>query len=505
MRVSDLVASLESAPVGDGDLLGEPFRCLPYQRRFVGGAFRRGVLRAGLSLARGGGKTGLASALALDSIRPAGALHRDGGETVVLAASFSQARLTFEAVLRSLELLGESDAYRIRDQQNLADIQHRETKARLRVAGSDNRRAHGWRFNLCIGDEPAQWGPRGELLAAAVRTALGKRAGARALFIGTRPRSDDHFFARLLAEEDPAVFALTYAARPDDPPFRVRTWHKANPGLRYGLPDIEVLRAEARLARRDPAEMASFRSLRLNMGTSEVDESFLLSSETWRAVETDPLPPREGPLAWGIDLGGTAAFSACAAFWPRSGRLEGFVTCGTKPELSERALADGVSGTYEAMRDAGELVQLGGRVVPVGPLLVEATRRYGRPQAIAADRWRAGELSDGVTSAGLRLPEPTWRGQGWRDGAQDVRSFRAAVYEGRVAAPVSLAMRAALAEARTVADSSANEKLAKSGEGQRRRRGRDDLAAAIVLAVAEGTRREAARGSSRPRRTALVG
>ena len=98
-----------------------------------------------------------------------------------------------------------------------------------------------------------------------------------------------------------------------------------------------------------------------------------------------------------------------------------------------------------------------------------------------------------MREAGLSLPEPTWRGQGWRDDAQDVCSFRAAVLEGRVAAPVSLAMRAAFAEAKVVVDSAANEKLAKAGEGQHRRRGRDDLAAAIVLAVAEGQRREAAR------------
>ena len=462
------------------------------------------MLRAGLSLARGGGKTGLASALALDSVRPAGALHVVGGETVVVASSFQQARLCFEAVLRSLELLDEDGAYRVRNQQNLADIQHKETGARLRVAGSDNRRAHGWRFNLAICDEPSQWGPRGELLAAAIRTALGKRKDARALFIGTRPASDAHFFARLLAEDDPSVYAQVHAAPWDAPPFRVATWRRANPGLDYGLPDVEVLRAEARLARRDPAELATFRSLRLNQGTSEVEQSFLVAADTWRAVETDPLPPREGPSAWGIDLGGTAAFSACAAYWPRSGRLEGFVACGTIPELAQRALADGVSGVYEAMRDAGELVQIGRRVVPVGSFLAEAVRRFGRPHAIAADRWRAGELTDGVNETGLRLPEPTWRGQGWRDGAQDVRSFRATVLEGRVAAPISLAMRAALAEAKTIRDNSSNEKLAKAGEGQHRRRGRDDLAAAIVLAVAEGMRRDAGR-QPRTRRHALVG
>ena len=505
MTLKKLIPSLESAPVGDGDLIGQPFRCLPYQRKFLRGAFRPGVFRAGCSLARGGGKTGLASAMALDSIRPAGALHREGGETIVIASSFQQAKICFDAVRTSLELMDEDGEYRIRDQQNLADIQHRKTGARLRVAGADNRRAHGWRVNLVIGDEPAQWGPRGELLAAAIRTALGKRKDARALFIGTRPASDSHFFARLLAEDDPSVFALVYAAGPDDPPFTMKTIRKANPAVDHGLPDIETLRAEARLAKRDPAELATFRSLRLNQGTSEVESRMLIDALVWRGIETDALPPREGPVAFGVDLGGTAAFSACAAFWPRTGRLEGFVSCGTDPELSQRALADGVSGAYEAMRDAGELVQLGGRVVPVGPFLAEAVRRYGRPQAIAADRWRAGELEDGVREAGLSLPEPTWRGQGWRDGAQDVRAFRSAVLEGHVSAPVSLAMRAAFAEAKVVADSAANEKLAKAGEGQHRRRGRDDLAAAIVLSVAEGQRREASQPQRRSLRHALAG
>ena len=493
MTARSLIKSLEAAPVGDGDLLGEPFRCLPYQRRFIRGAFRRGVMRAGLSLARGGGKTGLASALALDAVRPAGALHRAGGETVLIASSFSQAKIAFEAVKTSLEKMGEDGEYRIRDQQNLADIQHRETKARLRVSGADNRRAHGWRFNLALADEPSQWGPRGEMLAAAIRTALGKRKGARAIFIGTRPANDGHFFARLLAEVDPAVFSLVYAARPDDDPYKVATWRRANPGLSFGLPDIEVLRAEARLARRDPAELATFKALRLNGGTSEVETQMLIDADTWRSVECDTLPPREGPFSLGIDLGGTAAFSAAAAYWPKTGRLEGFVSCGHSPPLAQRALADGVPGTYEAIRDAGDLVQLGGRVVPVGPFLGEAVRRFGRPQALAADRWRAGELEDGAKDARLNLPEPTWRGQGWRDGSVDVRLFRGAALEGKVAAPVSLAMRAALSEAKTVADSASNEKLAKAGEGQHRRRGRDDLAAAIVLAIAEGVRREGAK------------
>ena len=119
------------------------------------------------------------------------------------------------------------------------------------------------------------------------------------------------------------------------------------------MPALEVLRAEARLAKRDPAELATFRALRLNQGTDETDQRMLLDSLTWRACETDALPARDGPVALGIDLGGVAAFSAAAAYWPRTGRLEGFVACGNDPPLAQRALADGVSGIYEAMRDAG--------------------------------------------------------------------------------------------------------------------------------------------------------
>ena len=57
---------------------------------------------------------------------------------------------------------------------------------------------------------------------------------------------------------------------------------------------------------------------------------------------------------------------------------------------------------------------------------------------------------------------PTWRGQGWKDGAQDVRLFRAAVLEGqRCGSRLPRYPTRAQSEARTVADAAGNEKLAK--------------------------------------------
>ena len=66
-----------------------------------------------------------------------------------------------------------------------------------------------------------------------------------------------------------------------------------------------------------------------------------------------------------------------------------------------------------------------------------------------------------------------------------MEAFRRAVGEGRVSPIPSLLMTAAMAEARTVADPAGNSKLTKT-----RQRARDDAAAAAILAVAAGTRRE---------------
>ena len=213
-----LIEGLGRYPLGDGDGIGEPFCVHPYERRFIRGSFRRSpfVHQAAFSAARGSGKSGLAAMLGLDSIVPDGELHQPGGETVAIASSFAQAsKAIFEPLLRSLEFMGVRDDYRIRDQQNLADCTHKETGARFRVLGSTYTKAHGLRFNLAIADEPAQWGPSGGRVAAALDTGLGKRKGAKIIYLGTRPRAPTHFYAELLDDSDPGVFALVYAADRD--------------------------------------------------------------------------------------------------------------------------------------------------------------------------------------------------------------------------------------------------------------------------------------------------
>ena len=152
----------------------------------------------------------------------------------------------------------------------------------------------------------------------------------------------------------------------------------------------------------------------------------------------------------------------------------------------------------------GELIVCGGAAVSIPELLAEALRRFGRPAAVAADRWREAELRDALGKAGMPPANLELRGQGFKDGGEDVRAFRRACLEGEVVPEKSLLLRSAMAEARTVSDPAGNEKLAKATEGGRRSRARDDCAAASILAVALG-RRRATQGPPRRLRHALAG
>lgn len=79
---------------------------------------------------------------------------------------------------------------------------------------------------------------------------------------------------------------------------------------------------------------------------------------------------------------------------------------------------------------------------------------------------------------------------GFRDGAEDVRTFRRACLEDRVTPVRSLLLTAAMSEARVVSDPAGNQKLSKGNEGGRRQLARDDAAAAAILAVSLGIRRK---------------
>ena len=448
---------------------------------------------AALSVARANGKTSLTAGIAAATLD--GPLVVPRGETVIVASSFEQARIAFEHVRAFMEpTLAEDRKRRVSDRRwrvwdtaQQARIEDRRTGARVRCVGSDPRRAHGLAPVLVLADEPAQWpSSTGERMVAALRTAAGKQPQSRFVALGTRPDDESHWFSKMLAGG--ADYSQCHAAGPGDPPFQKRTWAKSNPSMRF-MPDLEAaIRAEATQARRDPDALASFRALRLNQGTSDIQRSVLLDVESWkRAMELPPPEVRSAEFVLGLDLGTSAAMSAAAAYF-RDGGLEVVAVLPELPDLRSKGLSDGVGSLYTKMADRGELVQAGRRVASIPALLDEVLERWGPPVAIVTDRWREAELRERLEEVGFPHSMLVTRGMGYYHGGMDTRDFRAAMLGDLVRPAASLLLASAMAEARVMMDPAGNVKLSKGSEGGRRHRARDDAVAAAILAVAAGFR-----------------
>ena len=486
MNTALLVRYLESLTVTQGEGAGHRLKLFPWERKFVRGAFTADG-DACLSVARGNGKTALLAGVATAFID--GPLRQPRAEVVVVASSFNQAKIGFDHAKHFLGAkLADRETWRVSDSDQNAVIEHRPTGAKLRTIGCDPRRAHGLAPALILADEPSQWEhTKSEKMTAALRTAMGKIPAARMVALGTRPEDTNHWFE--VALRGGFAYSQSHHADRKDDPFKVSTWHKANPSMRYMPALRKRIEAEAREAKADPSKLAGFKALRLNQGVADTLQDYLIEVEQWERIQGHGGADRHGPYVLGLDLGTSAAMSAAASYWPESGTLDTLACFPQIPSLAERGLHDGVGREYCDMADRGELIIRGKRVSDVSALLREVADRWGHPVAIATDRWREKELRDALDDVGFPLARLEIRGQGFKDGAADVRAFRSACLGDRVAPVPSLLLTSAMREARVMIEkSTGHAKLAKGSEGGRRVRARDDAAAAGIIAVALGVR-----------------
>ena len=463
---------------------------LPWEKRLLRGLAKT-TGDAAISVARGNGKSALMAGICAAVVDPKGPLHRRAAEVVVVASTFRQSTTIYRDVVAYLGSgkydLNDRREWRKSDTVNSAVLSHRATGSRVICIGSDPGPRFGMRPYIALCDEPAAWQGGGDAMLSAIRTGLGKTEGTRLIALGTRPSEESHWFAKML--DGGARFIQQHRAGKEDPPFQARTWAKANPSIMGGhfAHLKERIKLEAQEAKRDPSLMASFLALRLNLGTGDVLAATLLDAGCWTRIEGDALP--EGKCYWGVDLGGNAASSAIAAYWPESGRLQAVAAFPNEPTLEQRGARDGVGNLYAEAARRGELYQFGGMSVDYGKLAEKALEVLGQPSAVAADRWRIADLVDGLRSGGIKSVPLEPRGQGFKDGGEDVRIFRKAAIEGRVTPVKSLFLTSCMAAARTLSDPSGNTKLSKATEGGRRLKARDDAAAAAILAVSLGARR----------------
>ena len=248
MDTAKLIDFISSLTVTEGQGIGDPFTVLPWERSFLEGTFQDDVSTAALSVARGNGKTSVCATLGAASLD--GPLRIQRGLTLIVASSFDQGRTTFDHILWFLgrERLRNRKVWRVWDSANRALIEHLPTGARVKIIGSDPRRAHGSAPHLILADEPAQWETaKSDRMRAALKTAAGKQPFCRFVALGTRPAAPGHWFDKLL--RGGADFVQLHTAPKllmdeerkqggPEPKFKREHWLAANPSLDF-MPNLE--------------------------------------------------------------------------------------------------------------------------------------------------------------------------------------------------------------------------------------------------------------------------
>ena len=456
----------------------------PFQREFIRNALRPDISIACMSISRGNGKSTLSGYIAARVMDAGDSMFRPGTESVLVAASIEQARIVFR---KAREFLGE-DGYRFTDNPTRIGITHVATHTRLRIIGSNGNTAMGlvdcpW----AICDEPGSWEINsGGLVWDALTTARGKPdSPMRILIVGTlAPKADrsGHFFWDMVdtgSKGDTYVMAIRGDSERWDQASEIR---RCNP-LMWRYPESrKVLLSERDDARNDTRKRASFMSFRLNIPTGD-EQAMLLTAADLEMMLGRAVPERVGQPICGADMGRNRAWSAAAGIWP-NGRVECVAVCPGIPSIADMEKRDHVSrGIYQKLVDSGKLVVAEGwRVVPAAMLadLIRAT--WGNPIKTLTDRFRLYEFED--CGKGLKLEPRVTR---WSESTSDIWALRKYAKDGPLAVDREsrLLLTASVTAARVENDTSGNTRLLKRNGNV----GRDDVAAALVLAAGETERR----------------
>lgn len=283
---------------------------------------RRIVRTVGMMLPRGNRKTSLGAALGL--LHTIGPENTPGAQNMVAAVDRKQARIAYEEAFSIIEATVEKDG---RKRLELTDsdnhIGNRKTGANFRAMSADGKVAHGYTPSFALLDEIHAW-PKRDLWEA-VRSGLVKVPNSLMMVISTAGRGQQNLawdffeYCRKIQRgeiDNPSWLPILFETPADADWLDEDVWHRANPGLRYGYPDIEGLREYAREAREQPSERSTFQQLNLNMwldGSADPFVDMLIYDEGRYEVDIDEL---EGEPCWlAVDLSSVNDLTVVVGCW----------------------------------------------------------------------------------------------------------------------------------------------------------------------------------------------
>jgi phage terminase large subunit-like protein len=404
--------------VPEGDLVGQPMRLEPFQRRFILEVYDNphGTRLAILSIGKKNGKTPLIAAILLAHI--AGPEARQNSQIVSGAMSQKQAATVFKYAWKMVQFSPEL-ARLVRVRPSLKQLIGLARNVEYSAISRQKKTAHGIAPVLALLDELGQVrGPQDDFVEA-ITTALGAYDDAILFVISTQAASDADMLSVWIDDQkenkDPHTVCHVYAA--EDPECDVmdeRAWKQANPALGV-FRSAKDLRSNAEKAARMPSYEASFRNLMLNQRVETTNP--LISRGAWIANSFEPIPDSfyRCPVWAGLDLSAKTDLTAFVMVAFDEGRWQVKPIFWTPEKgLVERAKRD--RQPYDVWVKQGLIRTTPGASVDYDEVAKDIRELIDgmKVKAIAFDRWRMDVMLKAAERQLLKAHfEPF--GQGYKD------------------------------------------------------------------------------------------
>ena len=487
--------------VPTGPLAGEPFRLAPWQQTVLDAVINPQIKEVGLSVARKNGKSAFCAAIVL--LYLCGPLKKRYWSGIAGATDGQRARDLFNQIVQMIESSPVLSELLSSNYRSAMDFEAEQLAVRMTGFGSirgflgselvfsaaTKTAGLAGGYDLCIIDEyGALEEPHRQYVTSLTTSTAGR--GGKALLIGTQYLGP--FFPELMERASRMRHyskCFMYEAPEGCDLLDENAWREANPAFEHGLLDKELLKFDAEKAVATPTEEADFRAHRLNQ---RIDPSMVnvVPYDAWKSCLVSTLPPRDGPLFVGLDLGESSSMSACALYWPETARLETYGAFAPMPGVAKRGLQDRVGNLYQRAFDRGQLIVIGGpRELTVDPAaFVNHVLEWlgdAEPEVVSADAYKMSFIKDAMMRNGtIHWRINFERGGRGVTGFESLTLFQTAVADRKVLVDEKeLLLTMGISDSVLKSDNQGNSYLDKQHTVSR-----IDALSAAILAVAEGQR-----------------
>ncbi|WP_062225654.1 terminase large subunit [Aureimonas frigidaquae] len=480
-------------------LAGRAFELPEWQERIVRRIYgpchsngRRIVRNVIILLPRGNRKTSLGAALGL--LHTIGPERLNGGQANIAAADRKQARIAYEEAV-GIVRADKRIASKMGFQSYKNRLSHPKSGAVLEALSADAGTQHGRTPTFALVDELHAWKKRE--LWDVIRTGLVKVPGSLLVVITTAGRGQENIafdtidYARKVARgeiDDPATLPILFET-PADANWRdEEVWHRVNPGLANGFPDIEGLRQLAREAENKPADREAFRQLHLNVWLDHSADPFVEMAIYDEGAEAIDEADLENEPCWiAVDASLTTDLTAIVASFPDGDDSHRVMAWFFVPEENLRARADRDGVPYPRWAEEGRIIPTPGNVIDyraVEQFIRELCVRF-EVREIAFDPAYARQISVPLAEDGYPVVEMR---QGWRTMAPAIAELERVIIGRRFRHDGNPVLRWCFDNVAVEIDKAGNKSFHKG-----KSKDRIDGAVAAAMAVARATEGDSGR------------